>query len=605
MPLVVMMAILGLTVGCSSSPDDDSSDSQPHGGTSEAGQIAYGQVLSDDVRVRMDDGTSLAATVSHPADLTTGKRAEGEFPVIVSITPYAAEVEPYALEHGEMFTRHGYIFARVFIRGTQESGGEMGLFSKRDAADGAAIVDWAARELSGSNGVVGGYGCSYPGMALIATAGTVGRDSPLKAIVPACTGWDFAREMSLVGGIPTGDSVLYDLMPGFVGDQASARDLFSSVAKDLRVGGPAAYSEFWDDRQPIGFAQRIVENDIPTLLWTGWGDVNRRGALELYAALQNAATGRSVKDPFSAESASPKYQVIVGPWRHTEGLDPAVMLEWYDTWLKGKSTQIGQTDQPLHLWEEQGDRWVNASSYPLDPIYEKHYLGPGSTLATSSVDRSGSEKISWAPPSRRDAVLEYTTTPFEEGATLAGPSSVELATRSTTTNLELIATLLDVAPDGVETPVTFGVVLGSQSALDPDRTWRDERGTQVRPFTAQQRDDYLDPGSRHRVSIALHPHLWSIKPGHALRLRLTTQPSAAECEVDGGVGVLLPCRPTRPQRASLAGGVFTIEWSKEEPSVATLPLLPYRCFESSTGAASSTSGGEAVPSEWSSSANAC
>ncbi len=42
---------------------------------------------------------------------------------------------------------------------------------------------------------------------------------------------------------------------------------------------------------------------------------------------------------------------------------------------------------------------------------------------------------------------------------------------SSNTNLELIATLAGVAPDGTAVPITFGAVLDSQRALSPLNLW--------------------------------------------------------------------------------------------------------------------------------------
>lgn len=601
---VILLASLavGCTAGQTTSPPDlDSAQT-----TWEPGPPTYGQLQPENVRVEMSDGVLLDATVSYPANLDTGERASGEFPVILNITPYAAEVEPAALEHGTLFTQHGYIFASVSIRGTQKSGGSFGLFSQRDSADGVDIVNWAANKLDGSDGAVGGYGCSYPGMAMIATAGTVGKGSPLKAIVPSCTGWDNIREMSLVGGIPTGDSVLFDLMPGYVGDQQSAQDVFGAVANDVRTGGPAAYSDFWADRQPMNFAKSIVDNDIPTLLWTGWGDVNRRGALEMYAEMQSEAndTG-STNGSFFLDSGSSKYQIIVGPWPHTVGLDPDVMLKWYDTWVKGESTGLDRTTQPMHLYEQGSDRWINSTSYPLVNNYETFYVGSNGALGGSAQTEPGFDSIAWTSPDQPGGSLDYTTAPFADGATFAGPSSVEVSASTNTTNLALTATLLDVAPDGSEQKITFGTILGSQSSLDPDLTWRDINGALIRPFTTQTRDTYLTPERPQTFSIALHPDLWSVEPGHSLRLRFTTQPSAQECSVDGGVGVLLPCLPNEPQRASLSGGLFNIGWTADAPSAVHLPLMPYRCFEASEAKEAPNTMNVGIPSEWSSSANQC
>ncbi|HEV2898604.1 MAG TPA: CocE/NonD family hydrolase C-terminal non-catalytic domain-containing protein [Pseudaminobacter sp.] len=71
----------------------------------------------------------------------------------------------------------------------------------------------------------------------------------------------------------------------------------------------------------------------------------------------------------------------------------------------------------------------------------------------------------------------FSTPPFAEGATIAGPISATIFASSSNTNLELIAALYDMAPDGFEQPISMGAVLGSQSRLDTERSWMDEDGT--------------------------------------------------------------------------------------------------------------------------------
>lgn len=566
------------------------------GGRWEPGPAEYGVTVVPNVRVRMDDGVTLNATVGYPTDPSTGERAPGTFPVIVDQTPYRDTIVPY-------FVQHGYIFVTVNSRGTQTSGGQFGYVSTRDHQDGVATIRWAADQLQGSNGVVGGYGCSWDGETQMYTAANIGPNSPLKAIIPACAGWDYIRETFLVDGLLTGDYPFLKVAAAAIGNQPSAQAFFQALTAEIEAGGDAAYNrEFWQSRQPIQHAERIVANGIPTLLWTGWNDVVIRGALEFYTALQNAhRRHHPVLGPMRTnQPATGRYQIIVGPWGHGEGLDPGIMLQWYDTWLKGENTGIDRTRTPMHLYELASKRWINTDVYPIVEDYTTYHLNSGSTLTRRRPSSQQGDTIRWTQPSEPGGALTYTTQPFADGATLAGPISAEVYARSSNTNLELIATLIDVAPDGTETPITFGAVLGSQSALDPARNWFDKEGTLTRPYTAQRRDDYLTPGQTRRFAIALHPRLWSVAPGHALRVRFTTQSLASDCAA--GLNIL-PCGLTAPAQATVPGGVYELRHSRKMPSAVNFPLLPYQCLETAASGTTPTSGTNSMPLDWSSRRN--
>jgi predicted acyl esterase len=321
------------------------------GGRWEPGPARYGTAVVSNIPVRMDDGVSLTATVAYPTDPATGRRAPGRFPVILQQTPYTDETNPYSVQFG-------YIFATVRSRGSGTSGGEFGYVSARAHRDGVRTVAWTAHELAGSNGVVGGYGCSYAGETQLYTAANIGRDSPLKTIIPTCTAQDYLRETFLVDGILTGNFPFLSRAAASVGDTPSAKSFLAGLVKEIEAGGDAAYNrDFWRSRQPITLAQSIVDKRVPALLWTGWDDVVMRGATEFYSALQNAYRDRPVQAPMARDQrATGRYQIIVGPWGHGQGLDNTIMLEWYDTWLKHKNTGIDQTRTPMHLYEPRTAR---------------------------------------------------------------------------------------------------------------------------------------------------------------------------------------------------------------------------------------------------------
>ncbi len=563
------------------------------GGRWEPGPAPYGSTLISNVRVPMDDGVVLSATLTYPTDPTSGQRAAGTFPVILMQNPYSDEPNLNLV-------RHGYIFAAVRPRGSGPSGGEMEFLSARDTTDGVSLVQWAAYRLDGSNGVVGGYGCSYTGFTQLATAAAVGPGSPLKAIIPACSGGDWIRESHLVAGIPNQSLHVLGNLGARVGNTPSAVRFFTGWMANILDGGEFAYDgPFWRERNTINVADKIVENGIPALLWTGWSDVEVK-ALELYAGFQNAFANRPVREPMLPnQPATGRYQIIVGPWGHGQGLDDTLMLEWYDTWLKGVPTGIARTQTPMHLYEQGSNRWVNASRYPLVSSYTPYFFERNGQLTATRPTAAGADRIMWGQPSAAGTMLAYTTPPLAGGATVAGPIAASVYAKSTNQNLELIATLMDVAPDGSATRITHGTILGSQSAPREGWSWHDDDGRIIRPFAQQQRDEYLSPGRQYRFDIALFPRIWAVAPGHALRLVLTTQTPDNVCAPAKPVLQSDPCFLTKPQQRTLPGGVYDIQrGGADAPSSLHLPLLPYQALATATSGTTPTSGGQVQPLYW-------
>jgi uncharacterized protein len=167
---------------------------------------------------------------------------------------------------------------------------------------------------------------------------------------------------------------------------------------------------------------------------------------------------------------------------------------------------------------------------------------------------------------------------------------------SSNTNLELIATLYDVAPDGTATKITDGVVLGSQRQLDPRLSWYDAAGDPERPFLSQTHDVYLAPGKPYRFDIPLLPQQWAITPGDSLRLTLTTQELTTLCAT--ATFSTEPCYNTAPQKQTLPGGTYSIRTDRQHPSALSLPLLPYEQFRTANSRVTPTSGGIVEPLDW-------
>jgi predicted acyl esterase len=574
----------------------------------EPGPAKYGSTIADDVPVAMDDGIVLRASVAYPTDLVTGQRAPGLFPVVIEHTPYvrlAVPVTPITY-----FAEHGYISVVVRARGTGASGGEIQLYAPREGQDGKAIVDWAAHHLEGSDGRVAFLGCSYPGGIALTDAASVGPNSPLKAVVSSSNGLNaLQRQAWLVGGVPTGGFNVYPkIAPSLMGDTPAATSFFTEVITDVMAGGEAAYDRaFYRDRLPMRLAQDIVDNGVPVLLWSGWADILDIGALRAYVALQNAYRKRPVEAPMEREQrTTPRYQIIMGGWKHGQGLDLGVYLEWFDTWLKGVDTGLQTTKAPMHLFESGTNRWINAARYPLVSRSTPWYLDGSQALESGVPQRSGSETLQWGDPDLPGSRLSFTTAPLRDGATLAGPISATIYASSSNTNLELIAKLYDVAPDGTATEITKGVVLGSQRTLDDIKSWTDPDGMIIWPWPTLQGDEYLMPGQVYRLDISLQPRQWGVDPDHRLRLELTTQPRADVCTPPANNDD--PCSLTAPQAATLPCGTYRILHGPKWRSVLNLPQLPWKVFPAVAAGTtptawdesnrSLTSNGFALPLDW-------
>ncbi|MGC4253082.1 MAG: CocE/NonD family hydrolase [Sphingobium sp.] len=560
----------------------------------------YDTVLEKDVPIRMDDGVTLRATIAYPMDRATGQRAVGKFPVILEHTPYQAPPKTY-------FVERGYIFVKVHARGTSEtdgshkSEGEAQFFTEREGRDSAALVNWASK-LDGSDGRVAMLGCSWPGNNALSGAAFVGPNSPLKAVVASCIGLDFATsEMFLLGGAATQTIVLmHYLGTALVGNtNEHSTKFFDDIFYDTLEGGDMAYDRsFWKDRAPLGWAQKVVDNGVPVLLWAGYDDIVTASAFHTYGAFQNATQRRPLAAPMlPGQKADPRYQLIMGPWAHARGLDEGIMLQWIETWLKGADTGLQKTTSPMHLFEMGSGRWVNASSYPAVEKYTSWYLGDGGTLNSAPPAGAGEEKIIWTLPSDKDGRVNYTSPPLKSGMTLSGSIAASLYVSSSNSNMQLIPVLYDVSADGRETEITRGAILGSQARLDPAKSWTDADGRAMRPWLAASGDEYLTPGQVYRFDVLLSPRQAAIAPGHRIRLALTSRPPRENCyKADARLD---PCLLTGPQWRTVPGGQYRIMHSDKYPSALNLPALPANHFPTAASGKTPTSGKYELPLDWS------
>ena len=602
----------------------------------------YGTVVVQSLKIRASDGALLNADITYPTDPKTGQRAKGRFPVIVTQEAYRgngvglAELATGGAVPGEYFVQRGYIAVHFDQR---QTGGVIGVGGSESTADldepriGLDTLEvsyWAAdaRNVPGSNGAVGLDGCSALGINQIATLSQLGRlqresgtlevpgrsadlpghpvkvrpaSNPIKATIPACSNGDFYRDTLFDNGIPGATWNLFPAGPVFgVQTAEPERNLAANEALiDVLAGGDMGYDRDWyRTRNWIRQANDIARSGASMLFWTGWNEPGGLGNPPLYAAVQNAAAGRSTLLPMTpGQEPSSKYQMIMGEWSHGGGLDSGIQLEWYDTWLKGVDTGLRNTRTPLHIKElptATNPRWINTSTYPVTGSYTPYYLDAAGTLSPVPAKSAGTETLPWAP----GVTQTYTVAKaVDRDVTLAGPAAARLWVSSSNSNIQLVAQLVDVAPDGSTTFITHGSILGSRHQLDPARSWSAANGLPSQPYLRLDADRFLTPNTPVQLDVPLQSQIWRLVKGHKLQLWLGAQMPEDQC---AAALITLPggCTLTKPMYQTLPGGVYTILHDAKHPSLINVPLVPSSSLKTARAGTTPTSGGVVLPQDW-------
>lgn len=544
---------------------------------------SYGVSQPVDIPVRMDDGVVISTEVVYPTDPATGARAAGTFPVLLTQNPYGkVPTDPTAA--GDYFVQRGYIYVASAVRGTGTSGGQLSFFGQRQGQDGAELVNWAAHSLSGSDGRVGLDGCSYLGVNQWFTAAAVGPDSALKAITPFCTDSSFYDDLTADGGIPTPFVAEVGTAEQRGPQDNPATDPQSVTIRQEADGGPRSYDNgYWHSLDVQQLIQQVVANRIPALSEAGWNDLFPGGNLGDYVAAQNAYFHRPLTAPVTAgEPVTGRYQAIVGPWTHGENVNGTVLedirLEWFDTWLKGERTDMASTPTPLHIFENAANQWVDTATWPPSLAASTYYLGAGGTLSADEPMSRGTDTLSWAPATPTNS-LSFTSAPLTRDEVLDGPSDLSVYASSTTTDVELVATLNVLSPAGTVVKQADGVLLGSQRQLDQAQSWYGTGSVLLQPshpFTQNSQQPVV-PGQVTRYDISLLDNFTLIPAGDRIQMVLTSQPPATAPSRFAPP----PPAPTPQELAHLAGGKYAIDSGAATASVLDLPLASPGQFSAS------------------------
>jgi putative CocE/NonD family hydrolase len=445
----------------------------------------------------------------------------------------------------------GYVVLGVSIRGTSCSTGTFDPMVAQHWKDGAAAVEWAS-EQGWSNGRVGMFGDSYPGITQIGVAGL--RPPHLRAIAPFQVGTDLYRDVGGPGGLPnSGFGSFWGLanQPGASYSSgggcpgAQAEHLPSYPTQNIFLQGIQHLydDEYWQARRPGANAARIT---VPTFSCVSWQDdeISSRGSFAVNA-LHPARTWVLATNGYHTICDRRAPRVI-----HQ-------LVAFFDRFVKGRRNGFAKTPH-VRIWHdahvndkgEDVPSWVtryrSASKLKVRPL--ALYFRPGGALALSppedeqppadyaypSVGASnengvvaGQTNQGWKVPVAPGGSVAYATPPLTRDAEFFGSGSANIWLSSTAqgaagspgvagvgADTDVQITLTEVRPDGQEVYVARGWLRASHRALDR------KHSTRLAPFHTHQEKDAqpLEAGTPTRMRIQLWPFDYVFRKGSSLRL---------------------------------------------------------------------------------------
>ncbi|PZU81895.1 MAG: peptidase S15 [Shinella sp.] len=538
--------------------------------------------IIEHVWIEMSDGVRLSAKIWLPVNAT-----HAPVPAVLEFIPYRKR-DAYAIRdhrNHAWFAARGYAGIRPDMRGHGDSEGIMlDEYSPREQQDAVEVIEWLSQQ-PWCSGNVGMMGLSWGGIASMQAA--IRQPAALKAIIPVGSSVDRYYDDGgyLVGGYPGQGLGWGGVMFGYcirppdpmvVGD--AWRDMWFE-----RLEKTPMLAEIWLSHQlrDATWKQGSVCEDfdkinVPVLGVSGWNDCWPNTMARLLENIN--APCRVVSGAYGHV-----YPNLGGPGPSIGFLQLA--LDWWDYWLKGIDN--GVMDAPLFLAflqdshdpdpnpTERPGRWVGEKAWPTLNVTNRLFgLKPGvllddasnscGTVTICSPMTLGLKTGEYMPisgvaelpqnQSGDDAQSacfdsEMLTQPLD----LLGTTLLHLRLSSDCTSGLIAARICDVAPSGASTLISYGVLNLKQ---------RDGR-----EYVAE-----INPGENMDVTVRLNDTGWSLKPGHRLRLALSSQlwpmawPVAERAELSLE---LAACYLELPVRVQEAGG--EIEHPFAAPEAADPP----------------------------------
>jgi uncharacterized protein len=512
---------------------------------------AYEVTVERDVPAKMRDGIVLHADVYRP-------KADGRFPVLLQRTPYdKRESVLDALD----YAKHGYIVVIQDVRGRFSSEGEWYPF-KHESQDGYDSVEWAAA-LPYANGKVGMFGGSYVGATQLLAA--IATPPHLAGIFPVNTASNYHDGWTYQGGAfeqwfnqswttELAQDTLRRRVQKNSNALAWAKNLPLSSYPLLNIGtaqglapyfndwlAHPSYDEYWRAWSIEDHYDKIV---VPVFTVTAWYDIFLGGSLRNYMGLrahggsEAALHGQRLMIVVGGHAGDgPKIgEVDFGP---QSLFPPGTLLRWYDFLLKGVNNGMAN-EKPVRIfvmgrneWRDE-DVWpparAQATRYFLHSGGKANSLNGDGSLSPEAPEKEKSDRFVYDPsdaaPTRggplccdeehlapgafdqrpvetRADVLVYNSPVLQQDFELTGPVGLELYVKSSASDTDFTAKLVDVWPNGFAQNLTEGIA-------------------RMRYRGVQDKPDLIKPGKVYKINIDMWATSNVFLAGHRVRLEVSS-----------------------------------------------------------------------------------
>jgi predicted acyl esterase len=439
-------------------------------------------------------------------------------PVILVASPYVVAGTVESTRTLDAVVTRGYAYTQLHVRGFGNSGGCVDLFGPKEADDTARVIEWLGRDAPFSNGVVGGYGVSYPGGTIINAAGRGGPDKVkyLKAVVVGAPEVSEYDARWIFDGVPSmligplhvinyeGQSVFPGLMSAPV---ATPEQLLQKptcwLEHDLSITGDLTgdFTPYFAAHENRVYVPRIK---AAVLMTHGHADLIPVGGVP-------PMVQAGLFDKITAPKAG-----IFGVFGHSNPPRAdwiATMMAWYDHWLKGVDN--GADSWPVAQVQGTDGQWRAEPAWPQTGGRAGQLaLGPAGTMGgTAPTGTTGYIDVGFETTVGRvpGTFATFETAPLPERLELTGQPVLDLWVRIGLPDAHVAAKLETFDAGG--NPIANGWTYGLRSArhLGPlvDNRFGQTKGisppvgTAVRvPVRFQPTDLVVPKGGRVRVTIA-------------------------------------------------------------------------------------------------------
>jgi uncharacterized protein len=469
------------------------------------------EAATETVMVPMRDGVRLATDVHVP-------EGDGPWPTVLIRTPYNKDgVKGLANDANQ----RGYVLVGQDFRGRFASeGNDYPVFLHGgwgEHQDGYDTVEWIAQQ-QWSDGKVGGFGVSAPGVALNMMA-------PSQPPHLVCCYASVAFSSMYHQSAYQGGAFRKGLLESWL-----TLSKFSPKNLELFRAHPD-YDDFWRQFD----SERVVSQvNVPFMYVGGWYDIFIAGTLNSFMTVnKNGDTGARGKCRLVMEAyGHGRNEDLVFP--NAGQPEAAGMWTWFDVWLKHDGAGLekipvvqyfvmGDPNDP----NTPGNQWRTAENWPivaetkkvffhsdhrlrLEPpkemfgslSYKYDPKDPVPTIGGANLIISKGPKDQRAVESREDVLL-FESPALPRHVEITGPVKVKLWASSTAPDTDFTAKLCDVYPDGRSMIVLDGIV-------------------RARHRNSMAKNELMEPEKIYEFEIDLWSTSLVFSPGHRVRVALSS-----------------------------------------------------------------------------------